>query len=62
MTNLAINIDLLKGAHEIGGLVTEEETVNLALEEFIWKRKAQGIIDLFGTIDYDEGYDHKKAR
>ena len=62
MSNLAIDTTLLKGAYEIGGLETEEATVNLALEEFIKKRKIEEVLELFGKIEYDDDYDHKKAR
>jgi len=61
-TNLSINNELLKTALEVGGLKTKKDTVNLALEEFIQKRKADEIISLFGTIEYDSEYDCKKMR
>ena len=61
-TNLAIDDDLLKSAQDIGVLKTKKNTVNLALEEFIHRRKQEKIINLFGTIDYDRGYDYKKFR
>ena len=51
-TNLAINDELLTSALNIGGLKTKKETVNLALEEFIQKRKRKEAIELFGRIDY----------
>jgi len=62
MTNFVIDDNLLKDAHKVSGELTEEETVNLALKEFIKRREMSGIFDLFGTVDYDEDYDHKKAR
>ena len=61
-TNLAIDPVLLQAALEIGGLKTKRETVNLALDEFIKRRKAAEIISLFGTIEYAEDYDYKKMR
>ena len=38
------------------------QRINMALAEFIQKRKAAEILSLFGTIEYDEDYDYKKAR
>ncbi len=38
-TNLPIDNILLKKAHSIGGLKTQKDTVELALEEFITKRE-----------------------
>lgn len=61
-TNLAIDISLLESAVKIGGLKTKKDTVNLALEEFITRRKTAEIISLFGTIEYDENYDYKQER
>ena len=47
---------------ETGGLKTKRDTVNLALKEFIQRRKNADILALFGTIDYDADYDYKEAR
>ena len=61
-TNLSIDTRLLNDALEIGGLKTKKDTVNLALEEFIKKRKVADILSFLGTIVYDEYYDYKEAR
>ena len=61
-TNLAIDDLLLTQALELGHFRTKKETVNSALKEFVEKRKQLEVIDLFGTIDFDESYDYKKAR
>ena len=57
VTNLNIDIELLKSAQEVGGFKTQRETVNEALREFILKREQKRIVELFGTIDYQEDYD-----
>jgi hypothetical protein len=61
-TNLAINESLLETALAIGRLKTKKETVNLALEEFINRRKITEVISMFNTIDYDDTYDYKQFR
>jgi hypothetical protein len=61
-TNLSINQGLLSEALELSGLKTKKDTVNLALKEFIYRRKQVEIIDLFGTMDPDPDYDYKKGR
>ena len=61
-TNLAINDELLTSALSIGGLRTKKETVNLALEEFIQKRKRKEAIELFGRIDFNKDWNPRKAR
>jgi Arc/MetJ family transcription regulator len=61
-TNLALDDSLLNEALEIGRLKTKKDTVTLALKEFIAKRKQFRILDLAGSIDYDEAYDYKAMR
>jgi Arc/MetJ family transcription regulator len=61
-TNLAINQDLLIEALKVSGLKTKKDTVNLALKEFINRRKQMEILKLFGKLDPDPDYDYKKGR
>ena len=61
-TNLAIDNALLHEALKISGLKTKKDTVNLALKEFINRRKQSEIIDIFGKMDPDPDYDYKKGR
>ncbi len=61
-TNLAINDELLDFALQLGGFRSKKDTVNAALEEFIQKRKAEDLINLFGKIEYEDDYDYKEMR
>ena len=61
-TNLAIDDNLLVIAQDIAGIKTKKETVNLALKEFVQRRKQEEIFDLFGSVEYDDDYDYKKMR
>ncbi|MGB6692160.1 MAG: type II toxin-antitoxin system VapB family antitoxin [Terracidiphilus sp.] len=61
-TNLAIDDKLIDEAKRIGNHRTKKEAVTAALDEYIQRRKQMRILRLFGTIDYDENYDYKKAR
>ena len=61
-TNLALDDRLLNEALKIGGKATKKETVNEALREFINRRKQAGVLELFGSVDYDPKYDYKKQR
>lgn len=61
-TNLAIDDSLLEEALKVGGLPTKRATVTLALQEYIQRRRQQGIVKLFGTVEYEKGYDYKKQR
>ena len=61
-TNLGIDDHLLEEALKIGGQRTKKATVNEALQEYIQRRKQLKIIDLFGKIHYDRGFNHRKLR
>jgi Arc/MetJ family transcription regulator len=61
-TNLALDDRLLDEALKIGGKATKRETVNEALMEYINRRKQASVLELFGAVDYDPKYDHKKQR
>jgi Arc/MetJ family transcription regulator len=61
-TNLAIDDDLIDEARRVGGHATKKQAVTVALEEYVARRKQQAILDLFGTIDFDDAYDYKQSR
>ena len=61
-TNLAIDDHLLDEALEIGGHRTKKATVTEALEEYIQRRKQAKVVELFGTIDFVEGFALKTQR
>lgn len=61
-TNLAIDDALLDEALKIGGHSTKKATVTEALQEYILRRKQTKVLDLFGTIEVDAGYDYKRQR
>jgi hypothetical protein len=59
---LAIDPELLKEAQRLGGHRTKHAAVTEALEEYILRRDQRSILQHFGTIEYDEGYDYKEQR
>ena len=61
-TNLAIDDKLLEHALKTGGEKTKKATVTQALREYIERREQAMIVELFGKIDIDPGYDYKKQR
>lgn len=61
-TNLAIDPELLERALEASGEKTKTAAVTLALKEFIARREQARILDLFGSLEWDESYDYKKER
>ena len=61
-TNLALDDELILQAQKIGHHKTKREAVTIALKEYIAHKKQLSIKKLFGTIDFDENYDYKKAR
>lgn len=61
-TNLAIDTDLLDRAVEVSGERTRNAAVTLALKEFIARREQRRIIELFGTLEWDDSFDYKAER
>jgi len=61
-TNLAISDSLINEAQKLGGHTTKKATVSQALMEYIQRRRQLEILELFGTVQYDDDYDYKKQR
>jgi len=61
-TNLDIDPRLLEEAVRAGGKKTKKAAVTEALEEYIRRRRQREVLSLFGTVEYDEEYDHKAQR
>ncbi|HWB98822.1 MAG TPA: type II toxin-antitoxin system VapB family antitoxin [Bryobacteraceae bacterium] len=61
-TNLAIDDRLIEEARRVGHHGTKKEAVTAALDEYIRRRKQMHILDLFGTIDFQQDYDYKANR
>jgi Arc/MetJ family transcription regulator len=61
-TNLAIDDKLIENAKRIGKHKTKKSVVTEALIEYIQRREQLEILNLFGTIEYDEDYDYKDQR
>jgi Arc/MetJ family transcription regulator len=61
-TNLALDEKLLKAAMKLSVFKTKRETVNMALREFIMRRRQKRILDLQGKIDFREDWNYKKDR
>lgn len=61
-THLAIDDALLNEAQEVAGHRTKKDTVNEALREYVERWPRAKVVGLFGAIDFDATYDHKKQR
>ncbi|MEY4977814.1 MAG: hypothetical protein RLZZ352_84 [Pseudomonadota bacterium] len=61
-TNLALNDSLIEEARQLGGQRTKKEVVTQALQEYVQRRKQLKLLDLFGTVEYDDDYDPKTQR
>jgi Arc/MetJ family transcription regulator len=60
--NMVIDDDLIHTAIDLGGMESERDTVNVALQEFVKRRRRMDFLSLAGTIDFDEGWDYRKLR
>jgi dUTPase len=62
VTSLNVDTALLQEAVALDGEASPGELVEKALRSYIQYRKQLQVIDLFGTVDYDETYDYKQQR
>jgi hypothetical protein len=61
-TNVEIDPELIRQALIAGRKRTKREVIEEALKEYVARREQQGVLSLFGRIDYDKGFDYKKQR
>jgi Arc/MetJ family transcription regulator len=61
-TNLFLDRELLEKALEVSGEKTKKAAVTKALKEFISRREQRRILELFGSLEWDEEYHYKKER
>lgn len=61
-TNLSIDPELIEQARKLSGERTKKAAVTKALKEFIARHEQKEIINLFGKLDWDDGYDYKTER
>jgi hypothetical protein len=61
-TNLQIDDTLIHKAVKLGGHKTNTAAVTKALVEYIDHLEQEKILKMFGTVDYDPGYDYKEQR
>ena len=61
-TNLALDDRLIILAQKVGHHKTKKEAVTIALEEYIAHKRQQEATRSFGTVEFDQRYDYKKAR
>ena len=61
-TNLALDDELIEEARQLGGQRTKKEAVTQALLEYVQRRRQSKLLELFGTVDFDESFDTKAQR
>jgi Arc/MetJ family transcription regulator len=61
-TNLSIDPALLERALEVSGERTKKAAVTKALEEFISRRQQKRLLELMGSLEWDEAFDYKAER
>jgi Arc/MetJ family transcription regulator len=61
-TNLQIDDALIVKAVKLGGHRSKRSAVTQALVDYIEHLEQEKILSVFGTVDYDPGYDYKQQR
>ncbi len=61
-TNLALDPKLIDRALKVSGEKTKKAAVTRALQEFIARRNQKRIIELMGSLQWDDSYDFKSER
>jgi len=61
-TNLELDDRLIRQAVKLGCHRTKKAAVTQALSDYVAHLKQEGILDLFGKVDFDPDYDHKRQR
>jgi hypothetical protein len=61
---ITLNLDdaLIQDAMNLNPDLTLETAIKSALAFYIQQQRRLKIVELFGAIDYDPGYDYKKQR
>jgi Arc/MetJ family transcription regulator len=61
---ITLNLDesLLEEALQLTKFTTQEELMNLALQELVRSRRKKNLLDLAGQIQFTEDFDHKAVR
>jgi Arc/MetJ family transcription regulator len=59
-----LNLDeaLLNEALQLTNLATQDELINLALQELVRSRRKKNLFDLAGQIQFVSDFDHKALR
>lgn len=60
--DVEIDRELLERVLQVSGEKTKTAAVVVALREFVARREQAAILDLFGTLEWDEAYDYKQER
>ena len=61
-TNVAIDPHLLAHALRVSGERTKEAALTKALQEFIARRQQKQLLELMGTLEWDQSNDYKVER
>jgi Arc/MetJ family transcription regulator len=61
-TNLDLDPNLIERTLALSGAPTKKAAVTAALQEFIARREQRRLLELFGKLEWDPGYDYKQER
>ena len=61
-TTLELDKNLFEEAIELASIKSKKGVVEMALKEFVERRKQKNLFDIRGKVDFLDDYDYKKMR
>ncbi len=61
-TNIVIDDELLEQAFSLSRARTKKDLIHEALREYVRMKKVKDLTELAGSIEFYEGFNHKKLR
>jgi Arc/MetJ family transcription regulator len=61
-TNIFIDNDLMTQAIDLSEEKTQKDIIDIALREYVAKRRTKSLAQLKGKIEFADGYNYKELR
>lgn len=62
ISGIPVDDSLVDTACKLGNHSSRQEAIEAALREYVQRHRQQQIVQLFGTVEFDDSYDYKQSR